>query len=271
MKHRLFGWLFGAVLALSLTGAQADNYEKSVKAHPFYQAIVDVAKTTSGKKLIDYLNARMQEDATRVPVVSLWLRDNSINEDDGRRLQSLYFLAYSETLAAIADGERETGNPGAYRDLLETAMLNMHIFELMASVDAARCQDQTARDAIRSMMAQRYDMFRTAYRTFPRQIFDTIEKTALQHEEKFLARSPNADICQMGKSYIIDLSKVPGVERKMIDDPLQPGRRKMVLVPPAGYIYAPGFVSDKQWLAMRKDVIKEVTGGWAKRYHTAIE
>ncbi len=271
MKKRLIACLFGVMLAVSLTGAYADDYEKSVKAHPFYQGILDVSKTLSGKPLLDYLNARMQEDATRVPIVSLWLRDNSINEDDGRRLQSLYFLAYSETLAAMADGERETGNPSAYRDLLETAMLNMHIFELMASIDAARCQDQTARDAIKSMMAQRYELFRSAYRTFPRQIFDSIEKTALQHEEKFLARSPNADICQMGKSYIIDLSKVPGVERKTIDDPLQAGRRKLVLVPPAGYVYVPGFISDKQWLALRKQVIADVTGGWAKRYHGAIE
>lgn len=273
MKKRLMGCLTALFLIAAPYMAQAAtaDYEKSAKAHPFYQAIIDVSKTMSGKKLLEYLNARMQEDATRVPVVSLWLRDNSINEDDGRRLQSLYFLSYAETLTAMADGERESGNPGAYRELLETAMLNFHIFELMATVDAARCQDQTAGDAIQSMMNQRYDIFRTAYRTFPRPIFDTIEKTALQHEEKFLGRSPNADICQMGKSYLIDLSKAPGVEKKTVDDPLQPGRKKMILVPPPGYVYAPGFVSDKQWLAARKNALKEVTQEWAKRYKGAIQ
>lgn len=272
MKKRLVGYLVGLMLLASAPAAMgATDYEKSAKAHPFYQAIMDVSKTMSGKKLLDYLNTRMREDATRVPVVSLWLRDNSINEDDGRRLQSLYFLAYAETLIAMADGERDSGNPGAYRELLETGMLNFHIFELMATIDATRCQDQTAIAAVRKMMDQRYDMFRTAYRTFPRPVFDTIEKTALQHEEKFLARSPNADVCQMGKTYIVDLSKAPGVERKMIDDPLQPGRRKMVLVPPAGYVYAPGFLSDKEWLAARKSAIKDVTTGWAKRYNSAIQ
>lgn len=272
MKKRLLGSFLGLLLLATVPAAlAAADYEKSARAHPFYQAIVDVSKTMSGKKLLDYLNTRMQEDATRVPVISLWLRDNSINEDDGRRLQSLYFLAYAETLAAMADGERDSGNPGAYREVLETAMLNFHIFELMATVDAARCQDQTAIAAIRKMMEQRYGIFRTAYRAFPRPIFDTIEKTALQHEEKFLARSPNADICQMGKSYIIDLSKAPGVEKKMVDDPQQPGRRKMVLVPPANYIYVPGFLSDKEWLAARKSAIKDVTTEWAKRYNGVIQ
>lgn len=272
MQNRLLGCVTGLLLLASVHTAQGAtlDYEKSAKLHPFYQAILDVSRTMSGKKLLDYLNQRMQEDATRVPVVSLWLRDNSINEDDGRRLQSLYFLVYGETLVAMADGERESGNPGSYRELLETAMLNLHIFELMATIDAARCQDQTAVAAIRNMMNQRYGIFRTAYRTFPRPIFDTIEKTALQHEEKFLDRSPNADICQMGKTYLIDLSKAPGVEKRTIDDPLQPGRKKMVLIPPPGYVYAPGFVSDKQWLAARKTAIKEVTDEWAKRYKGAL-
>ncbi|HYD19525.1 MAG TPA: hypothetical protein VEF76_13705 [Patescibacteria group bacterium] len=264
-----------AALALTVISAAAfaaspEAYDKKVRQDPFYDGIVATAKRLSGRKMVEYLNTQMAQDATRVPVVSLWLRENSVDEDDARRLQSLYFLSYSDTLQAMAEGARDAGDPGGYRDLVQTAMLNLYLFEITAGVDAARCQDKTAREAVGRMVDSRFEQIRTAYRAFPRSVFDEMEKTALRHEDKFLARSPNADICTYGKAYVIDLAKTPGVERKSVPDPLAEGGKRLTLIAPAGYNYVPGFVSDAQWLEARKAAIAEISKRWAQRYAAAI-
>ncbi len=259
---------FASVFCLIAGIARADSYEDKVHADPFYQTILDVAKTTKGREMLDFLDGKLQEDARHVHAISLWLRDNSINQKDPKKINSLYFLSYSDTLSTIAASYKDAGDPEQYRELMASSVLNLYIFELMASIDAARCQDPTALQAItKGMVLPRVnDLGRPVFAMFPRERFDDLEKTALLMEEKTTARPPNVDICSLGQARLRDLAAAPGVQQKEIPDSRYAGGTRTELIPPAGYSFVPAMVPDSEWLVTRNKLLSVVTSGWAKRY-----
>ncbi|MDE1152173.1 MAG: hypothetical protein PW788_06495 [Micavibrio sp.] len=266
------GWFLGlsfaAMLAASTVAHAASGYEDKVKKDPFYKAVLDTAKTTKGRALLDFFDQKLQEDGGRVHAISLWLRDNSINQKDPSKIDALYFLSYSDTLATIAASYKDQGDPAQYRGLMESSLLSLYMFELMGNVDAVRCQDPTALQAVeRGMVTPRINDFgRPVYAMFTRADFEQIEKTALEMEEKTAARPPNLDICALGQARLRDLAEAPGVQQKDVTDPRYSGGTRTVLVPPPGYSFVPSITSDSEWAVARKKALSNVTSAWAKRY-----
>ncbi len=251
--------------------AAEKTYDEKIKADPFYGDLIKTAEIMQGRDLLEYFDAAVRENPALLPVISLWLRDNSISVTDASKINALYFLSYSDTLLAMAEGYKGAGDPGDYRSLYETALLNLHIFELMGNVDGARCQDPTAIGAVKAMVADRLDAVTAAYKMFPREVFSQIEKNALREEDKYLLRRPNVDICGLGQARMIDLSKTPGAAQKIIPDPRFEGGKRTVYVAPPGYVYSPAIVPDNEWLQARKDILAAVTRDWAKRYADAMK
>ena len=246
-------------------------YEQKIKAEPFYENIVKTAEIMQGRDLLEYFDATVRENPALLPVITFWLRDNSINVTDASNINALYFLSYSDMLLAMAEGYKGAGDPGEYRSLYKTALLNLHIFELMGNVDGARCQDPTALAAVRAMLSERLETVTDAYKMFPRENFAEIEKNALREEDKYLLRPPNDDICSLGQARMIDLSKTPGMAQKIIPDPRYKDGKRTVYVAPHGYVYHPAIVPDGEWLKTRREILGEVTQNWAKRYAAAVK
>jgi len=258
-----------ALLLLALPApAHAANYEAKVKSSDFYATILETAKTKKGREMLDFLDQQVQDDARKIHAASLWLRDNSIDQKDPQKINSLYFLSYSDTLAAIAQSYRDAGEPGQYRDLLKPMVLNLYIFELMGSADAARCQDPTALDAVTRGMAlpRANDLGKEVFAILTRDDFDTIEHTALEEEQKMQSRPPNLDICALGEARLRDLAAAPGVKQETVTDLRYKGGKRTILVPPPGYAFVPSVMPDSEWQDARRKVLSDVTTRWAKRY-----
>lgn len=268
----LFALLLGLCAAMApVAPAQAaTSHEQKIQAHPFYKALNEEFAKRSGHDLLEYIDQNLQRDTALLAVVSLWLRDHTINQEDASKVNSLFFLTYADTLLVMAEGYRVKGKPADYRALTQTALFNLHIFELMASLDAARCQDPTALAAVRKMVADRLGVFEAGYRMFPRDIVDGMQKAAIQDEFKNLLREPNIDICNFGQARLYDLSRTPGAKRRTVSDPRYPGGKRTVYVPPPGYAYSPAMVPTSQWGDKRDKIIEEVTEEWGKRYNLAL-
>lgn len=269
IARALFILLF-ALAAVLPAAAQDAAHEKKIREHAFYKALDEEAQKSAGRPLLDYIDDHLQRDASLLPVASLWLREHSIGEDSPAKINALYFLTYADTLVSLAEGYRLKGEPGHYRALMQTALLNLHIFEVMGSVDAARCQDPTALAAVRKMASSRLDVFENGYRMFPRDIIDGIQKAALRDEDKNLLRFPNTDICNMGQARMYDLVRTPGAKEKIVSDPRFKGGKRKIFIPPAGYVYSPPLVPDSDWIAARKKTLEAVSGEWARRYAQAV-
>ena len=269
---RLIAFLFAVLLlAPAPAAAQDAAYEKRLREHPFYDVLTDTAtRTPAVRDMLEFIDSGMTQDPATVPVVSLWLREHTIDEEDPAKVNSLYFATYSDTLLALAEGYRGAGAPDKYRAMYKTAMLNFFIFELMANVDAARCQDPTALAAIRHMVSDRVEAVDTAYKLFPRAAFDEIQKAALQQEEKYLSRPANLDVCSLGQARLIDLQKQQGVLQKTVQDQRFPGGERTVYIPPPGYKFIPAVMPDDEWIETRPAMLGEVTAQWAKRYAAAM-
>lgn len=274
MKKAGFLFVLAAALCLALPSARAaDNsaaHEKKVHAHPFYKSLDEEASKRTGKDMLEYLDHSMQRDPSLIAVVSLWLRDNSVGQSDPKKINALFFLTYADTLLVMAEGYRVTGKPAEYRAMTQTALFNLHVFELMGSLDAARCQDPTALAAIRKMVSDRVGVFDAAYRMFPRDVIDRLQKTAIQEEAKNILRDPNIDICNMGQARLHDLSRTPGAKRRTVTDPRYPGGKRTVYVPPPSYSYTPAIVPTSEWGDKRDKLLDEVTTEWGKRYTLAL-
>lgn len=240
--------------------------EQKLEKSPFYDQINEAAKKKQGTDLLEFLDASVVQDATLLPVAALWLRQNSIEVDEPARINSLFFASYADMLFALADGEKGAGHPDKYRALYKTALLNLYIFEAMARVDGARCQDPTAAAAVRAMVKARQDSVELGYQLFPRSIFEEIEKSALREEDKNLLRPANTDICAMGRARLVDLSRQQGVMERIIPDPRYKDGKRKVYIPPAGYRYYPAIVPDGEWLQARSKILQTVSDGWAAHY-----
>lgn len=262
---------FGFALpSAAVAAGEAAQHEKKVHAHPFYKALDEEAAKRSGHDMLEYIDRNLQRDPALLSVISLWLRDRSIEQTDPKKMNSLYFLTYADTLLVMAEGYRVKGKPADYRALTQTALFNLHVFELMASLDAARCQDPTALAAIRKMVGDRLGVFEGGYRMYPREVIDDIQKAAIQEERKSLLRVPNLDICNLGQARLYDISRTPGAKRRTVPDARYPNGKRTVYVPPPGYVYVPAMVPTSDWGELRGKLIEEVTEEWGKRYNLAV-
>jgi hypothetical protein len=241
-------------------------YEIRNYADPFYQELVTAAKSRKPRDVVAWMNQKIEQSPLRIHPASLWLRDNTTGQTDPAKIDSLYFLEYSDVIYQLAEAYAAAGDHEGATSMTKTALMALYTYEVMASVDAVRCADPTVLPRLRQMMFSRYDRFKEAFKALKTADFDYFADEAFKADRKFEHRVGNDYICSMGDARMNDELRQPGTRTQQIDDPNRPGLTAMEISPPRGYQYQPTYVDDTEWKKHREEVRAEVRRLWKDRY-----
>ena len=242
-------------------------YEQKYYADPFYSEI-DVAAENDmpAREVVGFIELKVQDKPERINAASLWLRDNSLGQRDITKVNSIYFLSYSDLTLQLAQAYHAAKVHDAWLDMLKSSIMAMYIYEMMASLDAMRCADPTALSAMREdTLMPRYDKFSEAYEILSKSDFDFFERQAYIAEKKFEKRRPNEFICSLGAAKLADMLRQEGVQTFRAPNPAS-GRDSMRVIPPPGYKFMPSFVNDTEWAKRREGMKKQLQKVWDDRY-----
>lgn len=241
-------------------------YEKKYYADPFYGEIESLAKTKPARDVIAMIEMKIQDTPDRINAASLWLRDNSLGQRDLDRMDSLYFLAYSDVTLQLARAYQQAKQKDAYEDMLKTSVMSLYIFEMLAGIDALRCADPTALSAMRQdTLMPRYEKLSDAYAMLTKSDFDLFETAAFMADRKFERRRPNDYICGLGAAKLTDMQRQEGVKTFDAPNPAT-GRNSLRVIPPQGYSYTPAYVDDTEWAKRREGMKKRLKKIWDDRF-----
>jgi hypothetical protein len=259
--------LFAAPSVALAQPATPPPYEQKYHEDPFYAEIAAQAQEKSARDLIGFIQMKIQDQPERIHPAALWLRDNSIGQRDIRKVDALYFLSYFDMLHQLAGAHEKAGDRQGHIAIVRTEVLALYIYEMLATADAARCADPTAIEAMRSnTLVPRYAELGEAYALLPESDFEFFEKEALEAEEKFARRNPNAFICGLGEAKLTDMLAQQGTVTLEAPNPAT-GAPATRVVPPPGYEYNPIYVSDSEWEERRKEIRGHVRSIWRSRYN----
>jgi hypothetical protein len=242
-------------------------YEQKYYADPFY-AEIDVAAEDNkpARDVIAFLELKVQDKPERINAASLWLRDNSVGQRDITKVNSLYFLAYSDFTLQLAQAYRKAKIHDAWISMLKTSVMALYIYEMTATMDAMRCADPTVLSAMREdTLIPRYGKLNEAYEILSKSDFDFFESEAYIAEKKFERRRPNEFICSLGAAKLADMLRQEGVQTFRAPNPAS-GRESMRVIPPQGYTFMPSFVVDTEWAKRRESMKKQLQKIWDDRY-----
>lgn len=271
--------LFAILLALATqTALAADTgkistppkgdtpYEQKYYADPFYAEIEAAAKDKPARDVIAMIDLKIQDKPDRINAASLWLRDNSIGQRDLDRMDSLYFMAYADVTLQLARAYEKAGARDSFLDLLKTSVMSLYIYEMLGSIDALRCADETVLSAMRQdTLMPRLAKVNDAFTLLSKSDFDLFATTAFIADDKFAQRKPNEFICGLGAAKLSDLENTPGVVTLDAQNPAT-GQKSTRVIPPTGYKYTPALVDDTEWNKRREGMKSRLKKLWADRY-----
>lgn len=242
-------------------------YEQKYYADPFYSEIDVVAEDNKpARDVIAFIELKVQDKPERINAAALWLRDNSVGQRDITKVNSLYFLTYSDFTLQLAQAYHKAKINDAWVSMLKTSIMALYIYEMMASMDAMRCADPTVLSAMREdTLIPRYGKFKESYEILSKSDFDFFESEAYLAEKKFEKRRPNEFICSLGAAKLADMLRQEGVQTFRAPNPAS-GRESMRVIPPQGYVFLPSFVDDTQWAKRREGMKKQLQKIWDDRY-----
>ncbi len=271
--------MFVAVVLFALPAAAGDTgkmstpppkgdtpYEQKYYADPFYDEIEQLARKKPARDVIAMIDLKVQDKPERINAASLWLRDNSIGQRDIDRMDSLYFMAYSDVTLQLARAYEKAGIRDSYLDLLKSSVMALYAYEMLAGIDALRCADPTALAAMReNTLMPRYAKLGDAFDLLSKSDFDLFETTAFIADNKFAHRKPNDFICGLGAAHLSDIQRQDGAQTFKAVNPAT-GQDSTRVIPPAGYSYTPAYVDDTEWNKRREEMKKHQTKLWKDRY-----
>lgn len=242
-------------------------YEQKYYADPFYSEIdVAAADNKPARDVVAFIELKVQDKPERINAAALWLRDNSIGQRDITKVNSIYFLTYSDFTLQLAGAYERAKINDAWLDMLKSSVMALYIYEMMASMDAIRCADPTALSAMREdTLIPRYGKFKAAYEVLSKSDFDFFESQADIADKKFERRRPNEFICSLGAAKLADMLRQEGVQTFRAPNPAS-GRESMRVIPPPGYTFTPSFVNDTEWIKRRAGMKKRLQKMWDHRY-----
>ena len=242
-------------------------YEKKYYADPFYSEIDVVAEDNKpARDVVAFIELKVQDKPDRINAASLWLRDNSIGQRDITKVDSIYFLTYSDLTLQLARAYESAKITDAWQDMMKSSVMALYIYEMMASMDAMRCADPTVLSAMREdTLIPRYAKFKDAYAMLSKSDFDFFETQAYVAEKKFQKRRPNEFICSLGAAKLADMLRQEGVQTFRAPNPAN-GRESMRVIPPRGYTFTPSFVDDTEWAMRHEGMKKKLQKIWDDRY-----
>lgn len=266
-----------AVLLLTAffsTGVLANSYDDHYMSAPFYAEILEAAKTKDALEMVHFLDTKMGEDRQRIHPISIWLRDNSVRQRDISKVNSLYFLSYSDILFVMAYGYKKAGHDKEFHGLAGEALQSLYVFETLAMADALRCEDTSALFAVdkNTLMERIKDpLIKETYLNSTKEAIEKLVTVGLSVENYFASRPHNRNICSMGAAKMADLLKQQGVQTKDIADPSYVGGHKTEVIAPSGYKYEPKYISDEEWDKKRTGLSRFLQIIREKRYEEMVK
>jgi hypothetical protein len=241
----------GLLSLVACLGVPVEPQDHEARADPYYAELDRIAEEGGQLAILEGITQRRKAPdarSTDVRVELQWLKDRVRAKLDP---DPFYALHYSDLAFGVAQGMARAGDEQA--DVLHVASLVMlSMFEAVAVIDAARCDDGTVPERVRFLVAGRYAHFRELMPTLPSDARARAKRFALDHEESLARRPPNAAICRSGMAAMQAALRDPDHTEEIVDDPGVVGGKRTMIRPSKPY--APEFVGDEVWSARRAEI-----------------
>lgn len=194
-------------------------------------------------QIAQQIKKKIAAEPNKIAVATKWAEDHTFGASDPAKLNSIYFMVYSDLNRMQAPGARM--NDEAFRKYVWQAYLSLVVFEAMMMADLERCVNQAGRPAANALLGPRYAGLQTVYTLFPKTKIEGAWETALEFEASSGARPGNADICSN------NLSETESGEG-------------------AGTVDA-AYIDDAAWKAAREKTRAQLKTYWQQRYDAAAK
>lgn len=178
------------------------------KKEPFYQELDAYARQTTQKNVVAYINMKLKQNPQLVFPAAGWLRDNTVGQRDGSKMNAMYFLSYSDVLSNISAAYyRKNGETAEADKTAKAAFSALGTFELMGLADAARCEGPESQSVLMPLLGSRYDGLKYVYRLLSPQEYAQQVRLAIATESRAGGRAPNEMICTAQAADAVPLDK----------------------------------------------------------------
>jgi len=236
-----------------------------------YAALNKRAGTESAAALSEFIVNTTLAEPRKIAVAMDWARDYSVRQPDIKKMNSLYFMLYSDLAFFAAQAFLAERMVHEFLDYSQTSLAALMTFEMMLATDIARCKDATAEKVRDALMAPRLKTLYYALGLFSPSEMEELSLRVLRGEANMTGRPPNAEICAAGSEGSIAVLQQKGTKMIKMLDPENPSLTKTILVPPENFEVKPEFVSDAIWTERRTIVREELLRTWGERYRDYVD
>lgn len=224
------------------------------------------AATESAASLSEYIVTSTLAEPRKIAVALDWARDYSVRQPDIKKMNSLYFMLYSDLAFFAAQAFLSERLVHEFLDYSQTALAALMTFEMMLATDIVRCKDATAEKVRDALMAPRLKTLFYALGLFSPSEMENLSLSIVRGESNMIDRPPNAEVCAAGSEGSIAVLQQKDTKMIKMLDPENPSLTKTILVPPKDFKVKPEFVSDAVWAERRAIVREELIRAWGERY-----
>jgi len=208
---------------------------EQIRERLFSNRLDELAEETPGTPVGDFLQEHVGEDATLFSIGLNWLRENSLEQGNPQKFNSLYMLMYSDMLRQAAQSYKKRGDDATFQELEKASIASLLFSDMLITVDLARCVNKSAAGLRKELLEFRYKAHEPNMPLVTTFEMWKYRRTAAELETRFAARLPNAELCS--------------------------GH-----LPPKKDARAPEFIEAAAWDAGREKSREAVKESWKKRF-----
>lgn len=240
-------------------------YQISAEDRLFYQLLDEKAAEGNAAAVGELVLKNINENPRRLAVALDWARDHSVFQKDPKKINSLYFMLYSDLEYFAAQAFLEQKMTAQFIDMSKTALAALSTAEVLLATDIARCQDQSARSILIPLMAPRMQALNYAYGLFDEQQMQSMSVMVMSGVASMWNRAPNKEVCASGRESVIKAleqgartAKAPQGNNILGD--------QTVLIPPKDFSVEPKFIDHNTWMEKTAEIYKNISASWSQRY-----
>jgi hypothetical protein len=196
-------------------------------------------------KIAQQIKKKIADEPSKLAVAMKWADDRTFGASDPLRLNSLYFMIYSDLNRMQMPTARMSNE--AYRKYAWAAYMGLAAFEAMFMADLERCGNPAAKASVTALLSPRHEALILVNRMFPKEKIEAAWETALEFEAASGQRPGNADICSNNLS-----------ETEEEDQNALPATVKAT------------YIGDAAWNAAREKSRQQLKVNWKQRYDAAM-
>lgn len=245
--------------------AKADPAANAAEDKALYAELDALAAKETAATVSAYINKRTREKPRLLAVAMDWARDNSVGQQDLKKLNAYYYMLYSDLTFMASQAFKIAGMEAEYKDMVRTSFASLLTFDLLAATDALRCKDTSAREIRAPLVKPRYDLLDDAFDYLSAEDLYRLFLTVSKAESAMGARAPNEELCAGGIDGKTALMNNPATQRVEVDTPEMPGTKRTILVPPPDFKFTPEYIPDEEWLEARTRMQAAVRDSWFQR------